>query len=303
MKISGFTMVRNADTYYFPIKESIESILPIVDEFIVALGNNDPNDKTRALINAINSDKVVILDRIWDEKEFLDGKIFATETNYALSQCTGDWCFYLQADEIVHEDDLSQIVNFCKTYLSDLNVDGFLFNYHHFWGDYDHYLPTHSWYKNEIRIIRNNKSIYSYKDAQSFRKNEDEKLNVLSIKPYIYHYGWVRPPHVMQSKRKEQESMHHGIDKIQSEYELKTNEFDYGYLGAIPVFTKNHPLVMKELIAKLFWKSKLNYTQKRKLNRPKMKHEKLKYKVLTFIENRFNGGKSIFGYSNWKKIN
>jgi len=126
---------------------------------------------------------------------------------------------------------------------------------------------------------------------------------VLSIKPYIYHYGWVRPPHVMQSKRKEQESMHHGIDKIQSEYELKTNEFDYGYLGAIPVFTKNHPLVMKELIAKLFWKSKLNYTQKRKLNRPKMKHEKLKYKVLTFIENRFNGGKSIFGYSNWKKIN
>lgn len=93
MKISGFTMVRNADLYYFPIKESIESILPIVDEFIVALGNCDPEDKTRALIESINSDKIVIIDRVWDEEEFLDGKIFATETNFALSQCTGDGVF------------------------------------------------------------------------------------------------------------------------------------------------------------------------------------------------------------------
>ena len=31
MKISGFTMVRNAEKYYFPIKASIESILPIVE--------------------------------------------------------------------------------------------------------------------------------------------------------------------------------------------------------------------------------------------------------------------------------
>lgn len=47
MKISGFTMVRNATKYYFPIKESILSILPIVDEFIIALGDNDPDDYTR----------------------------------------------------------------------------------------------------------------------------------------------------------------------------------------------------------------------------------------------------------------
>ncbi|WMX14256.1 MULTISPECIES: hypothetical protein [unclassified Aureispira] len=303
MKISGFTMVRNADLYYFPIKESIESILPIVDEFIVALGNCDPEDKTRALIESINSDKIVIIDRVWDEEEFLDGKIFATETNFALSQCTGDWCFYLQADEVVHEKDLKSITTYCKQYLTEDSVDGFLFNYYHFWGDYKHHLPVHCWYKNEIRIVRNKKHIYSYKDAQSFRKNKDEKLTVIEIEPYIYHYGWVRPPQVMQSKRKEQESMHHDSDQIQNEYELKAHEFDYGYLGAIPTFEGKHPSVMSHLISKMFWKSKLNYTQKGKLNRPKMKHEKFKYKMLTWIENVFYGRKTIFGYSNWKKLN
>ena len=80
MTISGFTMVRNADKYYFPIKEAIESVLPIVDEFVVALGNNDEGDKTRELIESIGSDKVKIIDRIWSEKEFVDGTPVNRET-------------------------------------------------------------------------------------------------------------------------------------------------------------------------------------------------------------------------------
>ncbi len=302
MKLSGFTMVRNAEKYYFPIKASIQSILPIVDEFIVALGNNSADDKTREIIESIDSEKVIIIDRVWPEEAFIDGRIFAMETNFALSQCTGDWCFYLQADEVVHEQDLNLIVQYCQTYRHNLEVDGFLFNYHHFFGDYKHYLPVHGWYKNEIRIVRNKANIYSYKDAQSFRKKENSKLQVIEIEPYIYHYGWVRPPELMQSKKKEQDSMHHGIAKIDLEYQLKPNEFDYGPLGNVPVFEGKHPAVMKDFIAKMHWKNKLNYSKKGKLNRPKLKHEKVKYRILTFFENLFRGGKDFFGYSNWISI-
>ena len=292
-------MVRNADKYYFPIKESIESILPIVDEFIVALGDNSDGDKTREIIESIGSDKIKIIDRVWSEQEFIDGKIFANETTFALEQCTGDWCFYLQADEVVHEKDLDQIVAACKKYKDNKNVDGFLFNYNHFFGDYDHYLPVHGWYKNEIRIVRNNAKIFSYKDAQSFRKNNDDKLNIIKIKPYIYHYGWVRPPEMMQSKKKEQDSMHHGVDKIESEYKLKANEFDYGLLGNIPVFKDSHPVVMNTFITKMHWGKKLNQTKKGELNRDEMKHEKTKYRIISFFENTFNGGRDFFGYTNW----
>lgn len=302
MTISGFTMVRNADKYYFPIQEAIRSILPIVDEFVVALGDNDPDDKTREKIEAIGSDKVKIIDRVWDEKDFVDGRIFANETSFALSQCTGDWCFYLQADEVVHEKDHPAIVEACNKYLNREDVDGLLFDYFHFLGDYDHYLPFHGWYKNEIRVVRNHRNVYSYKDAQSFRKNDNEKLNVVRIPANIYHYGWVRPPYLMQSKKKEQDSMHHGTEKIDGEYELKPNEFDYGPLGRIPTFKQSHPKVMDQLISEISWKKKLNYTKKSPPGRDPMKHERFKYRFLSFIENNLLGGRELFAYSNWNLV-
>ena len=302
MKISGFTMVRNATKYYFPIKESILSVLPIVDEFIVALGDNDPNDKTREEIESIKSDKIKIIDRVWSETDFVDGRVFANETTFALEQCTGDWCIYLQADEVIHEKDHKLIQEACSQNLSNDNVDGFLFNYNHFYGDYDHYLPYHGWYKNEIRIVKNNVGIYSYKDAQSFRKGDNEKLNVLAIDAYIYHYGWVRPPELMQSKKKEQDSMHHGKDSINKEYKSKPDNFNYGAINNIPVFKGTHPKVMDEFRAKINWTDQLNYSKKAVLTRDKMKHERFKYRFLTFLENTFNGGQDFMGYSNWNKV-
>jgi len=304
MKISGFTMVRNAEKYYFPVKESIQSVLPIVDEFIVALGDNDPGDHTREMIESIGSDKVKIIDRVWDKEKFMNSEVFALETNFALSQCSGDWCFYIQADEVVHEEDLPVIKEACEKYLDDKNVDALLFNYRHFWGDYDHYLPFHGWYKNEMRVVRNNIGVKSIKDAQSFRKNDNDKLNAKPIDAYMYHYGWVRPPHLMQSKKKEHDSIHHSYEKIKHLYELKPNEYDYGPLGRIPKYKGTHPSVMADYIQKLDWKHKLNYSRKMVvMSRPLAKHEKLKYRILSFFENTFNNGKYIFGgYSNWNKV-
>ncbi len=302
MSISGFTMVRNADKYYFPIKEAILSILPIVDEFIVALGDNDEGDKTLEFIESINSDKIKIYHRVWSEESFIDGKVFADETNFALSKCSGDWCFYLQADEVIHENDLGVIKNECERQINNPIVDGLLFNFLHFWGDYNHYLPYHGWLKNEVRVVRNNINVYSRKDAASFRKGNNEKLRVKHIDADIYHYGWVRPPALMQSKQKEQDSMHHGKDKAKRIHLQKPELFNYGALGNVEIFKAKHPEVMKDFIAKLNWKHELNYTKKAILNRPKEKHEKLKYRIITYLENKLNKGKDFVGYSNWEKV-
>jgi glycosyltransferase involved in cell wall biosynthesis len=300
MKISGFTMVRNAEKLYFPIKESIQSVLPIVDEFIVALGEGD--DNTRGLIESIGSDKIKIYDRQWHEKDFVESRIFAQETNFALQQCSGDWCFYIQADEVVHEQDLPRIAQACHIYLPDQRVDGLLFKYLHFFGDYDHYLPFHGWYKNEIRIIRNRAGIYSFRDAQSFRKGENQKLNVVALDAHVYHYGWVRPPHLMQRKKQVHDSIHHGVDKTEKAYRLLPNEFDYGPLGRVPRFPGTHPAVMAGFIKKMDWQQKLNYARSGKPDRGQMKHEKWKYRVISFLENTLNGGRDFVGYTNWHII-
>ncbi|MFH0894226.1 MAG: hypothetical protein V2A54_07310 [Bacteroidota bacterium] len=302
MSISAFSMVKNADKLYYPVKETILSVLPIVDEFIIALGNCDADDKTREQILSIQSPKVKIFDRVWSEKDFVDGRVFAKETTFALNQCSGDWCIYLQADEVIHEKDHEEIVKMCNEHQNNPEVDGFLFKYYHFWGDFDHYLPFHGWYKNEIRIVRNHKNIFSWKDAQSFRKDKDEKLNVLPLNARIYHYGWVRPPERMQTKRKEQHSMHHGKAVADADTGLRPGDFDYGPLGKIPSFKGTHPSVMDDFRKKLNWQNQLNFTKHGKISRRKHKHEKWKYRLLSCIENKLNGGKDFFGYKNWNLL-
>jgi len=301
MTISGFTMVRNATRFYFPIKESILSILPIVDEFVVALGKGSDDDKTEEEILSLNSPKIKIIHRVWDEKRFLDGAIFKDETNAALSQCKGDWCFYLQADEVIHENDLPKIQDYCAKYLNNEKVEGLLFKYYHFWGDYNHHLPYHGWYRNEIRVIRNNCNIVSFKDAISFRKTDDSKLSVVPIDAHIFHYGWVRPPQSMKSKKKEQDLIHSGKSTA-SNSNVVDSGFDYGPLGRLPLFNKSHPKVMETRIKELYWKDKLNYTKTFPKNYIYNKHEKTKYRIISWLENNLFGGKQLVGYKNWKTI-
>ena len=104
MKISGFTFVKNADKLYIPVKQSILSILPLCDEFVIALGDNDPDDRTEEFIKEINSPKIKIVHTKWDTKTFYKNTEFARQTDIAKSECTGDWLFYIQSDEAVHEN-------------------------------------------------------------------------------------------------------------------------------------------------------------------------------------------------------
>lgn len=299
MTISGFTMVRNATLFHYPIKESIESILPLVDEFIIALDKGDATDTTDELIKSIQSPKIKIIYRTWDETLYKNSEVFRFETNFALSQCTGDWCFYLQADEVIHEDDLPIIKNACEKYIDNKKIEGLLFNYLHFWGDYNHYLPFHGWYRNEIRIIRNNCNIESIKDAQSFRKKSGEKLKVAKIHARVFHYGWVRPPETMIKKKNEHDNIHRG--KTQKQDMNQMEYFNYGDMSKIPLYKGSHPKIMENKMKELYWNDKLSFT-KIALNRKPSKHEITKKRIISYFENKVLGGKQLFGYKNWKIV-
>lgn len=309
MKISGFTFVKNATKLYFPIKESIESILPVVDEFIVLYAEGDEDDNTLEEINKINSNKIKLVNSVWDKERFPHNTIYAHETDKAKDQCTGDWLFYLQSDEIVHERDLDRIKAACEYYHSDEEVEGLLFEFKHFWGDFNHFFKAHNWYPREIRIIRNRPEIHSWRDAQSFRifdkhdgtfqdylrKKNTRKLRVARIFCSIHHYGWVRPPRVMTRK----------TQRVDEDLGSKLVEeiFDYGPLNKLEVYNDGHPTVLQPWIEKIFdWEEDLQYNGKRKRNRPKYKHERLKYKILSYIENNFLGGRQIGGFKNYTII-
>ena len=298
MFISAFTMARNADKFYFPFREAILSVLPVADEVIVALGEGDDDDKTEALVKSIADSKVKIFNRQWDPALFANGHIFAHETTFALNQCKGTWCLYLQADEVVHEDDLANIVAACKKYEHDLSVDGMLFSYRHFWGDYEHLVETHGLIRNEIRIVRNGIGAYSYKDAISFRKGNDEKLNVVEIPVRIFHYGYMRPPAIMGAKLKAQNLIHNGVSSPEFEKPL----YDWGPLGGLQKFKGTHPQVMTDWIKKYNWASSLNFNKPSLFEKSRHKHLRPKYRFMTWLERNFNNNREIFGFKNYKLI-
>lgn len=309
MKISGFSFVRNGLKLYYPVVESIKSILPICDEFIIAVGQSDEDDQTRMAIEEIKSSKIKIIDTIWDEKYFKRGMINSIQTDLAKEKCSGDWLFYLQADEVVHEKYLNLIYNRCNELLNNSEVEGLLFRYKHFWGDYNHFHNGHGWYPNEIRIIRNIPEIHSWQSAQSFRYFEyydnprqesgHRKLRVAKVDAEIFHYGWVRPPQLMQNKKHALDSVHWGKKKAADYYEKSPKEFDYGPLSLLSIYEASHPNVMDIKIKDFNWGDKLQMSGKPNKYRFPHNHEKLFYRLLSIIENYFLGGKKIGEFKNY----
>ena len=271
MKVSGFTIIRNAIKFDFPITEAIESILPLCDELVVVVGNSD--DGTLGLIKNIESPKIKVIESVWDDGKRHDGRTFAIETDRAFQAVSpdSDWAFYIQADEVVHEKYQSSIRAAMLKYKDDQRVEGLLFNYKHFYGSYDYLGDSWQWYRREIRIIKNNKKIFSYRDAQGFRKRPNEKLNVKLIEASIYHYGWVKDPRTMQKKVEGYFKYYYTDDQIKANVVL-ADEYDFGKIDSLSLFTDTHPTVMTKRINRLNWKfnhdiSRKNLKTKEKLKR------------------------------------
>ena len=261
MKTAGFTFVRNAIKFDYPVSESILSILPLCDEMIVAVGNSE--DKTLDLIKSIPSSKIRIIQTTWDDSIREGGSVLAIETNKAFEAISNDcdWAFYIQADEVVHEKFHPVIISSLKKWLDDELVEGLLFNYLHFYGSYDFTGDSRRWYRREVRIIRNDKTIRSYKDAQGFRKN-NHPLKVKHIDAWIYHYGWVKPPENLQAKEESFHRLWHDEEWMDKNIP-KADSFDYSNIDSLARFDGAHPAVMTDRIKMKNWEFDFDPTKKK----------------------------------------
>ena len=239
----------------------------------IAVGKSE--DDTLKLIRELKSDKIHIIETTWDESLRSGGRVLAEETNKAFDAIPKEynWCFYIQGDEVVHEKYLTEIRRGMEANLSDIRVDGLLLKYMHFYGSYDFFGNSRGWYRNEIRIIRNDKSIRSYRDAQGFRKN-GKKLEVKSINAYVYHYGWVRHPAQQQNKVRNFNKLWHPEDKAEKLVGHK-EEFDYSKIESLERFQGTHPAVMQNRINAMNWEFDFD---------PSFKQKSLKLSFLHFIE-------------------
>jgi glycosyltransferase involved in cell wall biosynthesis len=290
MKVAGFTFIRNAVKFDYPIVEAITSILPICDEFVVALGNS--TDNTLQLIESIGSDKIKIIHTVWDDSLRAGGAVLAIETNKAFEAISedADWAFYIQGDEVVHEKYLDTIYKQMQQWQHSPEVEGLLFKYLHFYGSYQYIGDSRKWYRREIRIIRNNKNIRAYRDAQGFRKKDNTKLQVKLIDAYVYHYGWVREPLKQQQKQLTFHKYWHNDEWLKNNIP-NVELYDYSGIDSLVKFEGTHPQVMKERIARESWTLTFDVAEKKFSPRDK---------ILMWIEK--HTGWRIGEYKNYKII-
>ncbi|HTF82708.1 MAG TPA: hypothetical protein VL947_13325 [Cytophagales bacterium] len=287
MKISGFTIIRNGVKLDYPFIESIQSILPVCDEFIVCIGQCE--DATASYIKQITDTKIKIIHSPWNLENRVAGTELAIQTNIAMQHITGDWGFYIQADEVLPDGYQDKVRESCERYLNDSKVEGLLFDYVHFYGNYNFICTGRSWYRREVRVIRNHIGIQSYADAQGFRVNE-RKINAKKINVPMYHYGHVRKPEGHKNKNFEMSKLWHSDQEISNRYDI-SKPFIYENTQTLKPFSGRHPKLMEQRISEVNWQ----FIYDPKTVRRKIKDVILdKYEALT--------GRRLFEFKNYKII-
>jgi hypothetical protein len=313
MRIEGFSFLRNAEKLHFPADASIRSALSLVDRFVLALGDNDPDDGTEEMLERIGSDRLEVFRSEWDLKNYPANTVYSRQADLARSRCEGDWLLFLQGDEVIHEADIPVIREACQVYLDDGKVEGLLFRYLHFWGDHRHVHYAHNWYPREVRVVRNDPSIRPWRDAQSFRvfkehrgrpydhrKRKGTRLpRVASIDARIFHYGGMRPPELMARKKSASDRHYQGEEQGEQEPLVP---FDHGPLNYLDRYDGSHPKWMREYLGSVDWQDRLQYEGRPDRKRSPHKHERLKYRILGYLERRVLGGRPLAGAHNYRTV-
>lgn len=246
--VSGFSFVRNAIQYGYPVAEALRSLAPMVDELIVAVGKSD--DDTFGLIGSLDIPGLRIIETVWDDTLRVGGHVLAQQTNLALSHCRHPWAFYLQADEVLHEADYPRIRQSLERWAADPSVDALRFRFVHFEGTYAYVNKVR--YRTQCRVIRNNGTLQSIGDAAGFGRKDGARLRTQRSGGAIYHYGWARAPEIMRKKTLAFDRMWHQDDEIEKRWQGVPAE-EFSQVDIAFRFRGTHPAAMREKVGALSW--------------------------------------------------
>ena len=241
MKVSAFTFIKNGQILGYPFLQSIQSILTIVDEFIINIGESE--DDTLMMIQSLASPKIRIIESHWNDSMQNRGYVYGQQKMIAQFNCTGDWAFYIEGDEVYHENELEQIKKSMETHLNDSNVEALVVDFYHFYGNSNSYLDSPGWYRSEARIIKNSLRTYAPDGLFWLVLDSNKKGRYPRAKhtgASCYHYGWARSEDQMNLK----------VSKVQMYWGTKPVKIDYSQMdqSIIKEFKGTHPKVMKECL-------------------------------------------------------
>ena len=286
VKVSGFTIVRNAIKLDFPVEASIRSILPICDEVVVNVGHSE--DGTLELVRSIADPKIRIIQAEWDMSK--RNTVLGLETHRAMRACRYPWGVYIQADEVLHEAGALKLAEAIQGADSDQSVEGLLVRYNHFYGGFDTVATHRRWYRREVRAVRlaPELDIRPYQGAQGFRVGpEHRKIRARLTEAVMFHYGWARPAQALREKRELGRTMYPWRDADERRPLL-------AWMPGIRSFTGSHPAVAQA------WIDARRHDPSRVIEPRRFRWRFLRYYISGAIE-RLTGVR-VFEFRNYKIV-
>jgi hypothetical protein len=243
MRLSGFTFLRNASLLGYPYIESLQSLLAVCDEVVVAVGTSD-DDTLQQVLN-LKDPKLKIIPTTWNEQMQDRGYTYAQQKMIAQFNCTGDWAFYLEGDEVLHELDYTKIRQAVEHSHNNHQVEAIVFDYYHFYGSPYTYAYSPRWYRRAPRIIRNSLRTWAPDGLFWLVMQENRRGRypyATTANCYIYHYGHIRSVAKMNEKQKRVE---HYWGKTAQEF------LGYGNIDpeTIKDFCHTHPRSMQRWLS------------------------------------------------------
>lgn len=287
MRISGFTIVRNAIELDFPVVESIRSLLPICDEVVVNVGRS--TDGTLGLIRSIDDPKIRIVETEWDFSR--GASVLRDETLRAMRACSHPWGIYIQADEVLHESGAARLAGTVRRAASDARIEGVVVRYRHLFGDPFTEAVNRRWYRREVRAVRldPDAAVHPYRDAQGFRVGpDDRRVRALLADAEMYHYGWTRSAAALRGRATIDRSLYPDRPDYQ---------FDRAVLRWFPglrPFRDSHPAVAAD------WVERHRHDPERRVTPPYFEWEHLRFRVSDLIERLT--GRRFFEFRNYELV-
>ena len=244
-RVSGFSIVRAARELDYPVVESLRSLLPLVEELVVVTHHGD--EGTRGMLDSLGDARLVVVETDWNDAPHEGGRTLARQTNVGLARCRHPWALYLQADEVLHEEDYDRIRGALERYDGAREVDALSFRFLHFEGSHGYVNPLR--YRRQCRLVRNDGRLESVRDAAGFGRRDGRRLRARRSGARIFHYGWARRPEALRAKTLALARLYHDEADVMRRWASAPAEA----LGSADLafrWTGGHPAVMERRIAR-----------------------------------------------------
>jgi len=289
--VCGFSFGRNLTRLAYPVEAAVRSVLPVCDRFVFAVGKSDDDTRQRveridtAEMNRGRGGAIDIVETEWPDVQ-VDGTVLSIEANKAMAaaeriaaeaaQGRPAWGFYIQADEVIHEDDLPIVEAAISHWAEHEPTKALLFWYHHFVLDYE---TTDPWmYHKASRVVRLDGGSRIFGDAcgpgfkdpppdvlkfndgyfdkrllgKHVRWAKDPAKKIRGGKPArVFHYGWVKTRDQLDAKFEMVDKLWWGTLPPEEKAKRKHSKFGR-FIDRYPILKKfhgRHPKYMTDRIA------------------------------------------------------